>query len=819
MHCKVTLMLFGVMIFFTDVMYADLIGHWRLDETSGLTAFDSSSSGYHGALAGTPTWQPEEGIGGAIRFDEGLDRVILPAINVGTNFTLMAWVKPEDGAQAWARVLTSRYQDGFYLGTRNDTGTWMFIVNNNWSLSGGEAVSGQWQHIAGTFASSDGVNGTATLYVNGTAVGSATMTVPSVPDQIITIGLEADNTTDGSMLGLVDDVRLYDEALSADEIASMMLSPVIKVMQTEGSTVLSENGAIQDELLLSLWQQPSGTVVVSLEDTAVVDQIEFSVTQLTFTSEDWDIPRTISLTAVNDTVVESDPHTAQIRIEATSNDPNFNGHVEYEVQILEDDCGAWGYNPLDVNKDCVVNLMDLSIWAANWLVCSFPNETGCQRYNLESEGVILPTANLLPPIEALFDYPVRDTDITLGADDWYYLIGTTGYPTWWITNEGIRLWRSPDLVNWTLVDQPGDTDGLVWSLETDATWAQSFVGDKRAVWAPEFHYVKGNYWITYCMNYGGTGLLKSTTGLPEGPYLDVKTDGPLTSQIDASLFEDDDGKVYFVWQNGKIWEMNEQMDGFVGSSQLLQPANHTEVGFEGAFLTKINGRYTLLCAEFNSPGSYDCMIAHADNIWGPYGNRYMAVPHAGHNVLFTSREGKLFSTMFGNNTRAPIRERPAFLPVQLDDNGYIVPVIHDILAEDISSWKYTLTQPAENWNGVFYDDSDWNSGSAGFGTIETTNAVVRTQWDSEDIWCRRKFTLSQTNYSHLKLRVHYDEDAEVYINGALVATLQGYSRSYVDVPVEAAGKDILFIGNNVIAVHCQQSTGGQYIDVGLVNQP
>ena len=271
----------------------------------------------------------------------------------------------------------------------------------------------------------------------------------------------------------------------------------------------------------------------------------------------------------------------------------------------------------------------------------------------------------------LFDYPVRDTSVCLGPAGDYYLTGTTGYPGWWKTNDGIRVWKSNDLTNWTPL-------GLVWSFAKNATWQKEVKDGQRAIWAPEIIYLKDTFWIAYCVNWpgGGTGLLKSTSGKAEGPYADVKPDGPLTSQIDPSLFQDDDGKVYFVWQNGLIARMKDDMSGLAEQPRLLQPANAKDVGFEGAFLTKIGGRYQLVCAEFNSDSgtsTYDCMAASSANIYGPYGDRYLAIAHAGHNTLFKNKEGRWWATFFGNDSLAPWREHPGVLPIHLDTQGRITP--------------------------------------------------------------------------------------------------------------------------------------------------
>ena len=278
-----------------------------------------------------------------------------------------------------------------------------------------------------------------------------------------------------------------------------------------------------------------------------------------------------------------------------------------------------------------------------------------------------------PPIQPrmLLNEPVRDTCVCLAPDGTYYLTGTTGHPGWWRTNQGVHLWSSPDLVQWKPL-------GLVWSFDKDATWQKAVKDEHRAVWAPEIHAINGTFYIAYCINWpgGGTGILKSQSGRAEGPYRDVKPDGPLTSEIDASLFKDDDGRVYFVFQNGKIARLRDDMTALAEEPRLLKPANAKEVGFEGAFIAKIQGRYTLLCAEFNDRDgirAYDCMAAHADRLEGPYGERYLAIPGGGHNMVFKDKSGQWQSTFFGNDSRAPWRERPGVLPITINASGRIQP--------------------------------------------------------------------------------------------------------------------------------------------------
>jgi len=132
-------------------------------------------------------------------------------------------------------------------------------------------------------------------------------------------------------------------------------------------------------------------------------------------------------------------------------------------------------------------------------------------------------------------------------------------------------------------------------------------------------------------------------------------------------------------------------------------------------------------------------------------------------------------------------------------------------------WRYTMSQPSEGWQQADFDDSDWQTGQGGFGTKGTPGTIVRTEWKTSDIWVRQTFELDDTKLSRPQLSLHHDENAEVYINGQLVAKLEGYTSSYVRATLDEKAQNALKIGTNCIAIHCHQTTGGQYIDAGLVD--
>ena len=129
-------------------------------------------------------------------------------------------------------------------------------------------------------------------------------------------------------------------------------------------------------------------------------------------------------------------------------------------------------------------------------------------------------------------------------------------------------------------------------------------------------------------------------------------------------------------------------------------------------------------------------------------------------------------------------------------------------------WKYTTTQPASDWYSVDFDASSWRSGAAGFG------GGGRTAWSSSDIWIRRNFTINNFDASQLqelRLWLFHDEDAEIYINGKLAAKMTGYNTKYETWPILPEALQALKLdgSDNVIAIHCKQTTGGQFIDCGL----
>jgi uncharacterized membrane protein YphA (DoxX/SURF4 family) len=132
------------------------------------------------------------------------------------------------------------------------------------------------------------------------------------------------------------------------------------------------------------------------------------------------------------------------------------------------------------------------------------------------------------------------------------------------------------------------------------------------------------------------------------------------------------------------------------------------------------------------------------------------------------------------------------------------------------TWRYTTTKPPADWFKPDFDDSSWKKGIGGFGTKGTPGAVVRTEWKTDDIWLRRDFSLPDGPFRDLWFSLHHDEDAEIYLNGVLAAKVAGFITDYEETPIIPEALAALKPGMNRIAVHCKQTKGGQYIDVGVI---
>ena len=138
-------------------------------------------------------------------------------------------------------------------------------------------------------------------------------------------------------------------------------------------------------------------------------------------------------------------------------------------------------------------------------------------------------------------------------------------------------------------------------------------------------------------------------------------------------------------------------------------------------------------------------------------------------------------------------------------------------AADETAWqcKYTETPPQGNWQDIQYDDNAWKAGTAPF-TDDKQQA--KTLWTSKDIWVRRTFTYANQDINKLVLKLYHDDNVEVYLNGDEVYTHTGWTSDYTYIPLKDKFKNRLKNGQNVLAIHCANTSGGSWLDAGLVDE-
>ena len=258
---------------------------------------------------------------------------------------------------------------------------------------------------------------------------------------------------------------------------------------------------------------------------------------------------------------------------------------------------------------------------------------------------------------------IRDPQCIKGSDGFYYMVGTPflhgSVPYARGINEGIELFRSKTRSG------PFESMGYVWKFDT-ASWLNTryfTIDQERNIWAPQIHEFDGKWYIIFFATKfpknGLEGYSIFQIGIavadnPLGPYKET-TDKPLISAPDPHLFRDDDGSFYLTYGHGSIVKLKPGLDGLADTPRLMYPGNAPYPCNEGSTLFKANGKYYFGGAfstySFDTKGkvlgqTYDCVLAEADSVYGPYGDRYIGLKNAGNNSFFRDSDGKWYATIW-----------------------------------------------------------------------------------------------------------------------------------------------------------------------------
>jgi hypothetical protein len=208
-----------------------LIARWKLDESEGTVAYDSAGNN-DANLVGDPVWQPTGGwVDGALELDginDGAEAgfVLDPKEDP---FSVFAWIKGGGLDQVVISQAKGEFGRGVNWLRADPTTGYLMTELKHYGVNvtpGPDLVSvtkitdGQWHHVGLVWD----LFGTRILYVDGIEVAKDTVqegTLYYYEDGGINIGFQASIYRPDYWSGLIDDVRIYNVALSAEEITTL----------------------------------------------------------------------------------------------------------------------------------------------------------------------------------------------------------------------------------------------------------------------------------------------------------------------------------------------------------------------------------------------------------------------------------------------------------------------------------------------------------------------------------------------------------------------------------------------------------------------
>lgn len=207
--------------------------HWSFDEGSGTTAADASGNAHTATLQGAAGWDTGKVGAHSLSLTAGGNATAsAPVVDTSKAFSVAAWVNlAQLGGYQTAVSIDGKVVSAFYLGLRDDTGTFAFARLASDATQGAAVAAaasaptaGTWTHLVGV---SDATEGVTRLYVNGVLEGETAYTAGWAGTGATAIGraLYGGGQVD-QWHGLIDDVQLFPTALTSDQVATLAGVPV-----------------------------------------------------------------------------------------------------------------------------------------------------------------------------------------------------------------------------------------------------------------------------------------------------------------------------------------------------------------------------------------------------------------------------------------------------------------------------------------------------------------------------------------------------------------------------------------------------------------
>jgi hypothetical protein len=223
-------------------------------------------------------------------------------------------------------------------------------------------------------------------------------TEPAQPGQPITLTFTPANWQTPQTVGVVavndteqegkEIAGIHFVVTSADSQFNHGLIPAIKVVIFDDESadlaitpdtlsVIEGGPAVQYSVVLT--GTPTAPVTVLITEPADPNRVIINPQQLIFAPTNAATPQLVTVTAIDDSVLLGTIYSTSLAHQVTSTDYNFAilPIATIVVDIQDNECGAWGFMPADLNRDCKIDLNDFAILASTWLKCTQPFMTGC----------------------------------------------------------------------------------------------------------------------------------------------------------------------------------------------------------------------------------------------------------------------------------------------------------------------------------------------------------------------------------------------------------------------------------------------------------
>ena len=238
---------------------------------------------------------------------------------------------------------------------------------------------------------------------------------------------------------------------------------------------------------------------------------------------------------------------------------------------------------------------------------------------------------------------VPDPDV-IRVGDYFYLVSTTMH-----LMPGAPILRSKDLANWETIGYLFDrlVDSPKYDFQEGTVYG-------RGQWATSLKYHKGMFYALFAPNDNpGGDTYIMTAKDAAGPWT---IHSRMRHFHDASLFFDDDDRVYVIYGTGNMCELKADLSGVIeGSDRKIFEREKDETGLlEGSRMIKHNGKYYLLMiSHVWAPGRHRREVCYrSDNILGPYEKKtilesdFGGFPYVGQGTIVDSPDGDWYGIIF-----------------------------------------------------------------------------------------------------------------------------------------------------------------------------